>query len=184
MCPLDLLMAYEEDGIVKPVVSDFDCFLVGTRGVTYNKPMGVQELSMLHWCVNEIEGLLQSPDPETGWTQRWLEVKKKNLLRNGEAQKAMPKFGYADPRSYAIMKGAVGRLKTNGAVRHGPECFNYNFPQELDDEFLVISDLFSGVPWRYTDVKGLLDILRRKSTKILLSHLIRNGYLLTAVVGE
>ena len=27
-----------------------------------------------------------------------------------------------------------------GAVRHGAECFNYYFPQEMDDEFLVIWD--------------------------------------------
>ena len=39
---------------------------------------------------------------------------------------------------------------------------NYGFPQELDDELLVISDLFSGVPWRYTDVSGLLEILEEK----------------------
>jgi len=77
-------------------------------------------------------------------------------------QKAMPKFGYADLRSYKIMEGAVRRLETSGAVRHGPECFNYGFPQELDDEFLVISDLFSGVPWRYTDVSGLIEILEEK----------------------
>ena len=28
--------------------------------------------------------------------------------------------------------------------RHGPECFNYSFPQELDDKFLVISDTLEG----------------------------------------
>merc|ERR1711971_1188470 len=124
-------MAYEENDLVKPVVSDFDCFLVGTRGVAYNKPLGEHELSMLHWCVDEIEGVLHSPDPETGWTQRWLKVKK-DQLKYGGAQKPMPTFGYADPRSHAIMQGAVRRLKTSGAVRHGPECFNYSFPQELD----------------------------------------------------
>eukprot|EP00574_Skeletonema_japonicum_P000848 CAMPEP_0201739446 /NCGR_PEP_ID=MMETSP0593-20130828/45785_1 /ASSEMBLY_ACC=CAM_ASM_000672 /TAXON_ID=267983 /ORGANISM="Skeletonema japonicum, Strain CCMP2506" /LENGTH=588 /DNA_ID=CAMNT_0048233717 /DNA_START=102 /DNA_END=1865 /DNA_ORIENTATION=- len=41
LCPLGLLMAYEEGdvgargGKVTPVVSDFDCFLVGTRRVEY-----------------------------------------------------------------------------------------------------------------------------------------------------
>jgi hypothetical protein len=34
----------------------------------------------------------------------------------------------------------VGRLMGYGVVRHGAECFNYYFPQEIDDEFLVISD--------------------------------------------
>ena len=27
-----------------------------------------------------------------------------------------------------------------GAVRHGAECFNFYFPQDLDDEFLVVWD--------------------------------------------
>jgi len=87
---------------------------------------------------------------------------KKAQLKTGQVLEEMPKFGYADPRSYAIIKGAVDRLKQSGAVRHGPECFNYGFPQETDDEFLVISDTFSGVPWRYIDVNGLIEILEEK----------------------
>jgi len=48
MCPQGLLMAYEEEnGKVTPVVSDFDCFLLGTRGVKYEHELGKQELSML-----------------------------------------------------------------------------------------------------------------------------------------
>ena len=47
MSPLGLLMAYEDEGRVVPVVSDFDCFLLGTRGVSYREPLGAQELSML-----------------------------------------------------------------------------------------------------------------------------------------
>ena len=66
LCPFGLLMAYEEGdegagaGKVTPVVSDFDCFLVGTRGVEYRDPMGEQELSMFKWCVDEIEGVLDN----------------------------------------------------------------------------------------------------------------------------
>ena len=41
----------------------------------------------------------------------------------------------------------------------GPEAFNYGFPQELDDEFLVISDQFPGVPWKYVDTTELIQIL-------------------------
>jgi len=29
---------------------------------------------------------------------------------------------------------------TSGAIRHGPECFNYKIPQDLDDEYLIISE--------------------------------------------
>lgn len=36
--PCGLVVAYEEDGHVKPVVSDFDALLVGSRGETYAEP--------------------------------------------------------------------------------------------------------------------------------------------------
>jgi len=160
--PLGLLMAYEENGNVIPVVSDFDCFLLGTRGVRYHEPLGAQELSMLSMCIDDIEGILATPKEGSSWTMRWLEVKKKHAMCKTVSHE-MPRFGYADPRSYKIMTGAVHRLEANGAVRHGPECFNYGFPQDLDDQYLVVSDSFPKIPWRYTDSKGLIEIL---STKI------------------
>eukprot|EP00984_Skeletonema_dohrnii_P012567 scaffold5119_cov153-Skeletonema_dohrnii-CCMP3373.AAC.3 len=154
LCPFGLLMAYEEGdadadaGKVTPVVSDFDCFLVGTRGVEYRDPLGEQELSILKWCVDEIEGVLdKTKDKEGGgacWTRQWLDVKKKYAF-DPRFQIPMPKMGYADPRSSAMMKGAVYSLRENGAVRHGPECFNYSFPQPLDDKYLVISDTLPGL---------------------------------------
>jgi len=43
---------------------------------------------------------------------------------------------------------------------HGAECFNYYFPQELDEEFLVIWEGFSSVePWKYVsepELRGFL----------------------------
>lgn len=36
-----------------------------------------------------------------------------------------------------------------GAVRHGAECCNLYFPQELDDEYLIVWQGFSGKPWDY-----------------------------------
>lgn len=168
--PFDLLMAYEEvedsdiAGKVTPVVSDFDCFLVGTRRVAYRDPMGEQELSMLKWCVDEIEGVLDNNSTEGGksWTRLWLDVKKKYAF-DPRFQAPMPKMGYADPRSKAMMKGAVYSLRRNGAVRHGPECFNYSFPQDLDDKFLVISDTLPGlVPWKYVGIDELKEILAEK----------------------
>eukprot|EP00969_Alexandrium_andersonii_P009916 432725-Alexandrium_andersonii.AAC.1 len=63
-------MAYEEGdaeaGKVTPVVSDFDCFLVGTRGVEYREPLGEQESSILKWCVDEIEGVLDNAKDKEG----------------------------------------------------------------------------------------------------------------------
>eukprot|EP00986_Skeletonema_menzelii_P006219 scaffold2344_cov149-Skeletonema_menzelii.AAC.4 len=170
LCPLGLLMAYEEGdnetGKVTPVVSDFDCFLVGTRGVEYRDPLADQELSVLKWCVDEIEGVLDNNKDKgaegAGWTRQWLDVKKKYAF-DPRFQVPVPKMGYADPRSSAMMKGAVYSLRENGAVRHGPECFNYAFPQPLDDKFLVISDTLPGlVPWKYVNVKELKEILADK----------------------
>ena len=45
----------------------------------------------------------------------------------------------------------------------GPECFNYGFPQDIDDEFLLISDTLPGdVPWKYVNGDELLSFLSEK----------------------
>jgi hypothetical protein len=55
--------------------------------------------------------------------------------------------------------------ETSGAVRHGAESFNYYFPQDLDDEFLVISNDINGngQPWKYVGVEELQDFLLQKA---------------------
>ena len=60
------------------------------------------------------------------------------------------------------MEHAAKKLISTGAVRHGSECFNYNFPQEIDDMFLLISDTLKPVPWKYVNVKDLQSILSQK----------------------
>jgi hypothetical protein len=56
----------------------------------------------------------------------------------------------------------------NGAVRHGAECFNYYFPQDLDEEFLVISqDLPGKDHWTYMNAEEVQDFLSAR---------IRDGY--------
>ena len=44
------------------------------------------------------------------------------------------------------------------------ECFNYYFPQDLDDEFLIVSEGVGhdNVPWRYVGADELVDILADK----------------------
>ncbi len=79
------------------MVSDFDCFLVGTRRVEYRDPMGYQELSMLKWCVDEIEGVLDNnAEDKEGegacWTRQWLDVEKKYAF-DPRFQIPMPKMG-------------------------------------------------------------------------------------------
>mmetsp|Transcript_53327 Transcript_53327/g.79676 ORF Transcript_53327/g.79676 Transcript_53327/m.79676 type:complete len:799 (+) Transcript_53327:86-2482(+) len=162
MCPTTLIMAYEEKGQVSPVVSDFDAFLVGTRGVRYTEPLPPEQIELIHWCVSQIETILESEQNSTGWTSQWLNVLKTSKEK-GFTYKT-PRFGYGDPKSYYIFNHAIRRLEeTNGAVRHGAECFNYGFPQDIDDKFLVINDTLSGkVPWRYVDVTELQDLLCQK----------------------
>jgi hypothetical protein len=56
----------------------------------------------------------------------------------------------------------------NGAVRHGAECFNYYFPQDLDDQFLVISEDLRGKDhWTYMNAEEVQDFLLAR---------IRDGY--------
>uniref|UniRef100_A0A7S0L037 Uncharacterized protein n=1 Tax=Asterionellopsis glacialis TaxID=33640 RepID=A0A7S0L037_9STRA len=158
MNPLDLVMAYEENGRVLPVVSDFDCFLMGTRGVAYTSPMSSDEMDVLNWCVSQMEVILENKTDRI-WTSRWLDQLKSEAKRGYTPM--MPELGYSDPKSHSIMKHAISRLAGSGAVRHGAESFNYFFPQDLDDEFLVISDNLSGhsLPWKYVNVEGLQEIL-------------------------
>ena len=57
MSPLNLVMAYEENDPknnrcrVIPVVSDFDCFIVGTRGVKYEEEVPKDQIEILEWMV-------------------------------------------------------------------------------------------------------------------------------------
>lgn len=152
MMPQTLLMAYEEHGSVKPVVSDFDCFLLGTRGVRFHNPLPDEQVKMVHHMVDDIEKILKdcSEGNSTNWTTGWL-----NEMKRHKTLTKMPKYGFGDPKSYAIMKYAVHRLEEFGAVRHGAECFNYYFPQELDDEFLVIGGNLDGAKYKYMTLPEL-----------------------------
>eukprot|EP00913_Durusdinium_trenchii_P020120 g18908.t1 len=114
--PSSLLMAYEEEK-VKPVVSDFDAFMLGCKG-----PMNFQPL----------------PQEQ--------EILKRESDKGFHPE--MPRFGFGDPTSYEIVGEFVTAMGLLGAVRHGAECFNFYFPQDLDDEFLVISGTFGAEPWR------------------------------------
>mmetsp|Transcript_43460 Transcript_43460/g.63795 ORF Transcript_43460/g.63795 Transcript_43460/m.63795 type:complete len:480 (+) Transcript_43460:3-1442(+) len=159
LCPLTLLVAYEEDGRVLPVASDFDGFLMGTRKVPYKSPLPPEQLEILRWTVSQIETILDNPESRRkSWSHNWLGVLKKAAKQGLHPQ--VPQFGFGDPKSYSIMENAVERLKGNGAVRHGSECFNYSFPQELDDKYLVISGSFpDGSPWKYLSEPELQEYL-------------------------
>lgn len=116
MMPQTLLMAYEENGRVMPVVSDFDCFLLGTRGVRFHNPLPEEQVALVHEMLNGVESILKDckEGKTTNWTASWLDY-----LKHSKHHINMPKYGFGDPKSYAIMKHAVMRLEEVGAVRHG-----------------------------------------------------------------
>lgn len=111
-----LLMAYEENGRVKPVVSDFDCFLLGTRGVRFQNPLPDDQVGLVHEMIRGVETILKDckEGKPNNWTASWL-----NVMKHSHSHVTMPKYGFGDPKSYAIMKHAVHRLENFGAVRHG-----------------------------------------------------------------
>ena len=130
MEPRMLLMAYEEYGRVKPVVSDFDCFLLGSRGVKYNHPLPPDQVELVQWSVKNISDVLDekvASESDAGWMETWFKVLKKAAIK-GYYPKT-PKYGNGDPKSYEIIEVAVSRLQETGCVRHGAECFNWFFPQ-------------------------------------------------------
>ncbi len=164
MEPRTLLMAYEEHGMVKPVVSDFDCFLLGSRGVKYSQQIPPDQVELVKWSVKNISEVLDeraASQSDSGWMSNWFKVLKKAAVKNYVP--ITPKYGNGDPKSYEIIEIAVSRLKETGCVRHGAECFNWYFPQEIDDEFLVISDTLPGkVKWKKMNVFELQETLMTK----------------------
>ena len=79
-----------------------------------------------------------------------------------DARQGEPRFGFGDSIQYAMIKHAAEALRVTGAVRHAAESFNFYWPQDLDDEFLVVWQGYSGSPWRYLDPKELREFLKAR----------------------
>ena len=138
MNPLGLLMAYAETfqsgsvtkKHVKPVISDFDTFTVGSKGMKYES-VPEWQLDIVRWSLDQTALLLQTPN-DKGWMQRWLDILKQ-AARDG-FHPPLPTFGFGDPTSSMLISDVVDCTASCGAVRHGAECYNFYFPQDLDDE--------------------------------------------------
>jgi len=154
MNPRGLLVAYAEK-TVKPVVSDFDTFTIGSRGMKYES-LPLDQAKLITWSLDQTENLLSNLD-ENPWMSRWLGVIKKA----GEAgfHPKFPKYGYGDPTSYRLIGDIVAETSPCGAVRHGAECCNFYFPQDLDDQYLVIWQKFPDKPWDYKGEDGVRKFL-------------------------
>lgn len=130
----------------------------------YKEPIPKDQIKLVKWTVKNIGDVLDERDKTNsteGWMHTWMKVQKQSIF-NGYYP-SQPKYGYGDPKSYEITEVAVPRLNSTGCVRHGPECFNWWFPQEIDETFLVISDTLPGnLKWKKVNVEELQEILIQK----------------------
>eukprot|EP00929_Paragymnodinium_shiwhaense_P023221 TRINITY_DN14595_c2_g3_i2.p1 TRINITY_DN14595_c2_g3~~TRINITY_DN14595_c2_g3_i2.p1 ORF type:complete len:327 (-),score=64.84 TRINITY_DN14595_c2_g3_i2:167-1147(-) len=160
MNPRGLLVAYAEQK-VRPVVSDFDTFTVASKGMRY-EPMPEDQAQLIKWCLEHTEQVMSTPDHQN-WTSRWIEVLRRENERGFHPH--LPLYGFGDPTSYEMISRVVKATQVCGAVRHGAECFNFYFPQELDDEFLVVWNEFKEKPWAYFTESALREFLIERITK-------------------
>jgi len=157
MNPHGLLVAYSEAS-VKPVVSDLDTFMVGSRGFRYDTlPENQQELAL--WSLEQTLEILKNPGT-VSWMSRWLEVLREAASTGFHPE--VPKYGFGDAKSYHLIQSVIQATLQTGAVRHGAECFNFYFPQELDDEYLIIWEGFEDKPWDYKDEDELKEFLEER----------------------
>ena len=113
----------------------------------------------MNWALDNTAELLANPTSK-GWMGRWIGVLKEEARRGFHPN--LPKYGFGDPTSYRLIEDVVQALLVTGAVRHGAECFNFYFPQELDAEFLVVWDGFSNPPWKAFKEPDLRDFLMER----------------------
>merc|ERR1712032_788322 len=154
MNPHGLLLSYAE-ACVKPVVSDFDTFTVGSRGMRYT-PIPPEQQELAIWSIERTEEILGSPDAAS-WNSRWLEILRDASDKGFHVD--VPTYGFGDATSYRLIEAIVGAVRDSGAVRHGAECFNFYFPQELDEEYLIVWEGFTGKPWLYVSEQDLVGFL-------------------------
>jgi len=144
--PHALVMAYAESDGVKPVVSDFDAFLVGSKGMRF-EPLTGNQADLICWSLDQTQEILSRPSTHP-WSARWIHTLKTEADKGFHPE--IPELGFGDPTTYKLFEDLVAATSTSGAVRHGAECFNFYFPQELDPEYLVIWEGFGAKkPWAY-----------------------------------
>eukprot|EP00439_Symbiodinium_sp_Y106_P080107 s332_g18.t2 len=106
MNPHGLLIAYAEN-TVKPVVSDFDTFLVGSRGMDYEH-LPPEQAELCLWALDHTEKILRSPSTSS-WTSRWLEVLKEAHEKGFHPH--IPEFGFGVDLATSQAWSAVQRTK-------------------------------------------------------------------------
>jgi len=146
-----LLVAYAEQRVL-PVVSDFDTLLVGSEGsFQYKEPIPNAQVNLVRWALKHCEAIMvkqaETAD-DVDWTHQWLDILAEAAYQGFKPE--IPEMGFGDLTSLKLTFDMVQQTSACGAIRHGAECFNYYFPQELDEEFLVVWEGLEarhGAPW-------------------------------------
>merc|ERR1719265_2476538 len=99
---------------------------------------------MMKWCLRHTKAILDERKAAS-WSSQWLRVLKQETEKGFHPE--LPKYGFGDPTSYNLIADVIDVTSPCGAVRHGAECFNFYFPQELDTSYLVVWDGFEDLPW-------------------------------------
>merc|ERR1719161_2578889 len=123
------------------------------------KPIPGDQVELSKWALDMAEEVLSEPGTD-GWNSRWLRILQRENAKGFHPE--FPKYGFGDPVSYSLVHEVVEATLSCGAIRHGAECFNFYFPQELDEEYLVVWDKFPDLPWAYKDESGLRQFLRER----------------------
>merc|ERR1719393_324630 len=71
MNPRGLLVAYAER-YVKPVVSDFDTFTIGSTSMLYER-LPSDQIDLVKWMLGCAEEVIREPG-YSGWNSRWLRI--------------------------------------------------------------------------------------------------------------
>ena len=89
------------------MVSDFDTFTVGCRGIRH-EPTPPEQVELIHWALDRTAELLKQ-DNSKGWTGHWLDVLKVENAKGFHPN--LPEFGFGDPTSYRFVEDVVSELK-------------------------------------------------------------------------
>merc|ERR1712137_206319 len=122
-------------------------------------PLPAEQQQIAVWALENTVDILREPG-RISWNGRWLDVLRE-ADRNG-FHPQMPRYGFGDSTSIDLIEKVVAATHDSGAVRHGAECFNFYFPQELDAEYLVVWEGFDDRPWTYKSASGLREFLAER----------------------
>ena len=111
--------------------------------------MPVEQQQIIQWELDQTEHIVkEAPAESLGWTGHWLRVIK--AAEDSGFHPSYPsKFGFGEVTSTRLISDVVDATASCGAVRHGAECFNFWFPQELDKDYLIVWDGFAEAGWTW-----------------------------------